>query len=285
MSNENPDHYRFMPRAKGEENEEDTAPRQEEATPERETEETVTLIVEETQEEQYDKPGSAPSGATGSVAPAGTSAVSGNAEPWMDSIGMRLLYGFFSPLLVPTFVTLIIFLLTILAVVVPGGALPYSLTVFGATCLVPFIAIYILMRVGAVKDFLMLDPRERTIPYIIEFLALGGVALFFVFKGANPWMWSIYCGGAAVTLANFLINFRMRISCHCSAMAAMVAALIVINSYGLPQVSLFWWVVAIVFFAGYVGTVAIYYGRHTLWEVLAGYATGFLGVILFSLIH
>lgn len=200
-------------------------------------------------------------------------------------IMMRFLYWVFSPLLVPTYVTLLVFLLSMLALILPGAALPYTLTVFGATCMVPLIAVYVLMRVGALKDFQMYDPRERILPYVIEVLALGGCTLFFFFKGAAPWIWCIYCGATAVALVNFAVNFRLRISNHCSAIAALLAALMVINRSGFPQASLFWWVVGTVIVAGYIGMMAVVYGRHSLREVLAGYATGFLGIILFSLIH
>lgn len=210
-------------------------------------------------------------------------------QPVENEVGnagvLRFLYAVCSPLMVPTYVSLILFLLTILAIVVPGGALAYSLTVFGATCLVPSIANLILLKIGALSSLSMPTARERVVPYIIEFCALGGVTLFFIYKGANPWLWTIYCGATAACLVNFLLNFRIRVSNHCTAMAAFVAALIVINTYGMPQHSLFWWMVGTVFFAGYAGTFALIQGRHTLLEVLAGYATGFLGVILFSLIH
>ena len=198
---------------------------------------------------------------------------------------LRSLYELFSPLTAPTYITLFIFLLSILAVVAPGAALPYTLTVFGATFLVPLITMFVLLRIGAASSFYLWKRKERLSLYLVEILALGGVTIFFVFKGANPWMWSIFCGGAAAALANLIINSWMRVSCHCTAIAAILATFIVINNYGMPQTSLFWWVVGTLCMAGFVGTMAIVYGRHSIWEVLVGYATGFLGIMLFSLIH
>ena len=198
---------------------------------------------------------------------------------------LKVVYALFSPLLVPSYVSLIIFLLSLLAIMAPGAAVPYTLTIFGATCVVPFLTIYVLMKVDAVHNFEIYDARARVVPYIIEFLALGGVTLFLIYKGANSWIWTIYCGATAVALVNFLLNFKIRISNHCSAMGALVAALIVVNRFGYPPASLFWWVIGAVFFAGLVGTVAMTHGRHTVWEVLAGYAMGFLGIILFSMIR
>lgn len=212
-------------------------------------------------------------------------AVADNILPPAYGTVASTVYTLLSPLMVPTYVALFIFLLSILSIIVPGAATSYALTVFGATCIVPLIVIFFLMRIGVVKSLDMLSRRERVLPYLVQFLAFGGVTLFLLFKGANPWIWTIYCGAAATTLVNMAVNIRMRISNHCSATAAAVAALIVINTYGVPQHSLFWWMVGTVFFTGVAGTLAIIKGRHTVWEVISGYVTGFLGVILFSLIH
>ena len=195
------------------------------------------------------------------------------------------IYGFFSPLVVPTIAALFIFLLSLLIVMAPGAALPYTLTVFGATCLLPGTAIYILYKTGFIHTLRLTGRTERIIPYVIEFLVLGAMAIFFICKGGAPWIWTVFCGGAAIALVNMAINFRMRISNHCSSIAALLAVLIVIQTYGLPPFPLFWWVAGTAFFTGVIGSLSIIRGRHTLAEVLAGYATGFLGIILFSLIH
>ena len=196
-----------------------------------------------------------------------------------------IVYNFLSPLLIPTIATLFIFLSSLLSVVVPGAVLPYSLTVFGATFLLPVLTIFVLHKIGIVQSLRLYDRSDRLVPYVIEFLALGAMAIFFIIKGGAPWIWTIFCGGAAIALVNFVINFRIRISNHCSAIAALLATIIVIQMYGLPQKSLFYWAIGISLFTGITGTLSIIKGKHTLWEVMLGYATGFLCIILFSLIH
>ena len=212
-----------------------------------------------------------------------------SASSQIDKIGsgsfMAFIYHFFGPLLIPTYATLLIFQLSILSIMAPSATLPYTLTVFGVTCVLPFVALIILHRIKAIDRFQMPEPSERIVPYVIQFLAFGAITLFFLFKGASPWIWTVYCGAAAISLVNFVINFRIRISNHCSAIAGMLAVLIVIQTMGYPQHNVAWWAIGCVIVAGLVGTGAILIGRHTLWEVLAGYATGFLGIILFSLIR
>lgn len=271
---DNNEHYKYMPKAPGTEPEVPQPTRQAEEPPVTEAAPQPLMEMPEPGRLHIRKQQAA-------------AAVAAEKEPAeeAESAIFPIIYGIFSPVMVPTYVALFVFLLSILAILVPGAATSYTVTVFAISCIVPMVALSILMKTGVVKSFRMLSRRERVVPYIVEFFALGAVALFLIFKGAYAWIWTIYIGAAAVALTNLLINVRMRISNHCSAMGALLASLLVINNYGFPQVSLFWWVVGTLFFAGVVGSIAMTYGRHSLWEVLAGYATGFLGVILFSMIH
>lgn len=277
----NPDHYRFMPRPQGEEEHENKTeiPVISEENPGGEQEVEVISVSAKIP----DAPAPEPEKEEEEKSFLGEEPYEGIA--WMETVPVRCVYNILSPLVIPTVATWFIFTLSLLKVVVPGGEIPYSLTVFAATCVVPLIALYVLFRVGAVKSFQMYRRKERIVPYLLEILALGAVALFFVYKGANPWIWGIFCGATAAALVNFIINFWLRVSNHCSAIAGLLAVLLVIHKYGLPPVSLLWWVIGVVIATGIIGSMAIGSGRHSIWEVLAGYATGFLGVFLFSLIH
>ena len=198
---------------------------------------------------------------------------------------MQLLNFFFSPFLVPTIATWFLFQLSVLHILLPCSTTPYTLTVFGATCVVPGMAIFILLKAGAIRSLQMYSSRERIVPFMLQIIALGAMGLFFLYKGANPWIWTVFCGGAAIGLVNLVLNFFLRVSNHCSAMAALLAVLIVINENGLPQESMLWWLIGVVLCGGISGVIAILAGRHSVWEVMVGYATGFLGIILFSMIH
>lgn len=198
---------------------------------------------------------------------------------------LKFFYDFFNPLLIPAYATILIFELSVLAIIVPKGAPSYTLTVCGATCVIPLFALFILRRLGSISSIGLELKSDRVFPYVIEILALGGMTLFFLFKGASPWIWLIYCGATITVFLNLLINFRLRISCHCSAIAALLAVLIAINGDGIPHASLGWWAIGAVIVAGFIGSGAIILGRHRLSEVVLGYATGFLPIILLTLIR
>ena len=198
---------------------------------------------------------------------------------------LRIIYAFFSPFLAPTIATWWIFSLSVLQIYHPGAGTPYAFTVFGATCIVPVIALLILLKVGAIKTVDILSPKERILPYFLQIVALGAVTFFFIYRGAPAWIWTVFCGAAAVGVVNLILNFFIRVSNHCSAMAGLLAVLLVINSHGMPIHPLMWWAVGVAACGGLAGAFAIIIGRHSVWDVFAGYATGFLCIILFSLIH
>lgn len=279
MSDINPEHLKYMPHSPEEEERVDTL---RDENPEEEVElveEEITIIPEVDEKEALREV----SDDNISGVPESTARCGESWELWQPI--MRGLYDLLSPLTAPTIATIWLFTLSIIRVIAPSAGTAYSITVFGATCLVPLLLYFVLSRIGIVESFSLPQRRQRVYFYIIEFVAFGALTWFFLNKGAAPWVWTLYCGAGVVALANFLINLRFRISNHCSAMAALLAVLIVINRDGVPQHPLLWWVVGTVVAIGYVGTMAMLLGRHSLWEVIAGYATGFLGIILMSLIR
>lgn len=284
---ENPDHYKYMPPAPGEREEHEEAPVVPEAVPEAASEGLPEGLPEGLNSDALGETGSDSVDEDSEAVATRRHTVrhSFDIDGWRESLGLRFLYALMSPLLVPSYATLCLFLLTVLHLVAPGATTPYTLTVLGATGVVPLIVIYVLLRAGLAGGFNLGSRAERVVPYLVYILALGAVTLFFLYKGANPWIWTAFCGGTAAALADLLLNFKWRVSTRCSAMAALFAVLLVIEKSGVALVPMFWWMVGCLFFCGLAGTLAIVVGRHSLREVLMGYATGFLGVILFSLIH
>ena len=68
-------------------------------------------------------------------------------------------------------------------------------------------------------------------------------------------------------------------------MGGLVALMfrVIVSHYALYNMNL--WISAVIIVTGMVMTARVYLGRHTLWQVLAGCANGFLCVYLMSMIH
>lgn len=190
----------------------------------------------------------------------------------------------FSPLLVPTYGMILAAFLTILRY------LPVNLlcTAVGITivitCLIPVSIIMALFRSGMVSDPGLNERKERYLPYGAVVLCYLGCGFFFFKASAPLWLPMFFAGAALATVINVAVNYWWKISAHAAAMGGLVALLfrIVASHYALYNMNL--WLSAVIILAGAVMTARVYLGRHTLWQVLAGCANGFICVYLMSMI-
>ena len=81
-----------------------------------------------------------------------------------------------------------------------------------------------------------------------------------------------------------IVNRWWKISAHAAALGGIVALLfrIVASHYALFNMNV--WLSGAIIVTGMVMTARVYLGRHTLWQVLAGCANGFLCVYLLSML-
>ncbi len=190
----------------------------------------------------------------------------------------------FVPLLMPVYGIILIFSLSFLSYAPFGTKLTFTLIVFGANFLVPMLLVLLLKKMGMIDDIGLNGRKERLIPYIITIVCLGGTGLFLYLKMAPLWVAMFYAGGALAALINLIVNFRWKISAHAAGMAGVVAMLIQVIKEGPSSEGMEWWIVGAIIAAGLLGSARIWLGRHTLMQVLAGSAVGFLSVWTLSLI-
>ena len=197
----------------------------------------------------------------------------------------EILSAVFSPLLVPTYGMVLAAFLTILRML-PSNLLWTAIGItFVITCLVPVSAIVALYRSGVIKDPALNNRTERFIPYGVVVLCYLGCG-FFVYKASAPfWLPMFFAGGALATVISTVVNCWWKISAHAAAMGGLVALVfrIVASHYALFNMNV--WLSGVIIVAGLVMTARVYLSRHTLWQVLAGCANGFLCVYLMSMIN
>ncbi|MDE5795836.1 MAG: phosphatase PAP2 family protein, partial [Muribaculaceae bacterium] len=110
-------------------------------------------------------------------------------------------------------------------------------------------------------------------------------AWFMSLKGAPLWMSMFFIGGAVAGIINLVVNFYWKISAHSAGIAGIVAMLLRIMRDGFPEPSTFSWLIAVILLSGLLGAARVWLGRHTVCQVLAGYAVGFCSVFFITLIH
>lgn len=190
----------------------------------------------------------------------------------------------FVPLLMPVYGILLIFTLSFLSYAPFHTKLVFTLIVFGANFLVPMILVLLLKKLGLINDIGLNGRKERLIPYIITIVCLAGTGLFLYLKSAPVWVAMFYVGGALAGLINLLVNLRWKISAHAAGIAGLVAMLIQVIKEGPSAAGMVWWIAGAIVVAGLLGSARVWLGRHTLMQVLAGSAVGFLCVWSLSLL-
>ncbi len=189
------------------------------------------------------------------------------------------------PLLMPVYGVMLIFGLSILDIAPMPTRVLFTIIVFVFNVLIPMGMVMLLKKAGLVNDIGLNGRKERLLPYIITILCLGATAWFMSLKGAPLWMSMFFIGGAIAGVINLVVNFYWKISAHSAGIAGIVAMLLRIMRDGFPEPSTFSWLIAVILLAGLLGAARVWLGRHTVWQVLAGYAVGFCSVFFITLIH
>lgn len=189
------------------------------------------------------------------------------------------------PLMMPVYGLVMAFGLSILDVAPMGMRVAFTLIVAGIDVAVPMLIIFALKKIGIVEDLGLNGRRERLIPYIIMIICYASTAFFMAFKGAPFWLTMFFTGGALAATVCMAINFRWKISAHSAGIAGIVALLIRIEKDGSPEPELFFWLVLTICLAGLLGSARVWLGRHSVWQVLAGYVVGFCCVFFLTMIN
>lgn len=190
----------------------------------------------------------------------------------------------FVPLLVPVYGVILAFNLTILDIIPSSLKWFYTISIFAIDSIAPFLLIALLKKFGYVSTYGLNGQKERLIPYVLITVAYLGSGYFMAAKGAPIWLTMFFAGGAVAAAINFLINFKWKISAHAASIAGLVALLLHITDDGWGSPLAFPWMIGSMICAGLLGSARVWLGRHTVWQVLAGYAVGFFSVFFMTMI-
>lgn len=203
----------------------------------------------------------------------------------ITDIVANLLSWLLVPLLIPVYGLMLAFGLSILDVAPMGMRIAFTLIVAGICVFVPMALILLLKKMGMIEDVGLNGRQERLIPYIITIICFGVTAWFMAVKGAPLWLSLFFAGGALATVICTVVNFWWKISAHAAGIAGVVALLIRIEKDGSAEPELFFWLILTLLLTGFLGSARVWLGRHTVWQVLAGYAVGFCSVFFLTMIR
>lgn len=143
---------------------------------------------------------------------------------------------------------------------------------------IPCVLVILLKSMGYIKDLALNDRRERLVPYMIASLCMVGTAIFMNYKGAPHWIVYFFMGGAAAGFVSMIVNHWWKISVHAAGVAGLVGMIVYVLMYQYTFPGMMTWLFIALAIAGTVGSARIWLGRHNMWQILAGYAVGFICV-------
>ena len=189
--------------------------------------------------------------------------------------GARFFSSVLSPLLMPTYGSLLVLWTSVLCLLPNGTRVMVLIMVLGITCVHHY---------GSIRDKRLENPQERTIPYAFAILCYLGAAGYLAHIHSPQWFVMFALGGALACLVVLVVNHWWKISAHATGIGGVVAALYQIHIQGLSAFNLFWVFCVTILLAGILGTSRLILKRHTVLQVLAGFAVGFACVDLMMIL-
>lgn len=196
-------------------------------------------------------------------------------KPLRRPLWAQLVSDILSPILVPTYATVLAMWVTPLRSVDPSVRWTVVALVFAITGLIPFAIIAVLVRTGAVSDNAISNRRQRFTPMTIATACYVGAGLFTGALGAPMWMRMFFYGAAAATLLDMIITTRWKISAHTTSMGGLVGMMFWFAVSGMADVNTMILLSIGILLAGTMCSARLLLGRHTMGQVFAGLAMGF----------
>ena len=200
---------------------------------------------------------------------------------------MKAIYSFskflsaaFAPIFLGTYGVILATLLSYLCYSPVKARMIVVAVTFAATCLIPVIGIYLLSKTGAIKDPMLNDRQDRTLPYILCTLCYIALAVYLWMVHSPVWLSMFILGGAISLIVLTVVNRWWKISGHATAMGGLSAMMYYLMASGNSPFDLQWAFFAVILLSGMVCTSRLILNRHTLLQVGAGFLNGFLCVFL-----
>lgn len=185
----------------------------------------------------------------------------------------------FHPLVLPTFgISILLFIPSYIALSIPLTARRLIIgLVFVNTFIAPLLIIFLMKKIGIIKDFSLREKQERIYPTLVS--TLFYLFTYYLFRQANlPSALGYFIAGATfVVLAGFMVSFYWKISFHMLSMGGFTAYLISISLLLGHEMPLL--ILASILISGLLGSARILLNAHTPAQVYAGYITG-AGIML-----
>ena len=144
------------------------------------------------------------------------------------------------------------------------------------TIVSPLVTLIILKKIKLVRDKHLALAQERIYPYITTIIYYI-FAIYLFQKAGVPAVILYYLLGATIAVfLDFLLNFKLKISAHTTAVGGLLAMLLAVSLRW--RIDLSFYIVLAFLVAGIVSTTRLMLQAHKLNEVLLGFLVGFFSM-------
>tara|TARA_Y100000589_G_scaffold132495_1_gene126433 strand:- start:107081 stop:107695 length:615 start_codon:yes stop_codon:yes gene_type:complete len=144
------------------------------------------------------------------------------------------------------------------------------------TIVSPLVTLIILKKIKLVRDKHLALAQERIYPYITTIIYYI-FAIYLFQKAGVPAVILYYLLGATIAVfLDFLLNFKLKISAHTTAVGGLLAMLLAVSLRW--RIDLSFYIVLAFLVAGIVSTARLMLQAHKLNEVLLGFLVGFFSM-------
>lgn len=183
------------------------------------------------------------------------------------------------PFMIPTYATLLFMYGSTFFSFLPDQIREMiALNIAVNTMVIPALLLFLLYKIGVVKDLSLNDRMSRRLPiaitiacYLLAMYLLSGSEIIYVVR-------KFLMVAILALMAVSVVNMWWKISLHLTAMGGFVAMLIILNISKIvyTPVSLAIWIVL----AGALASARLLLGKHTPAQVAAGFSCGFVVCVL-----
>ena len=182
----------------------------------------------------------------------------------------QILSTVFSPIIIPTYCTMIAMWVTPLSILPESIRFIATLVVFGLTALLPTLIIVLLMRMGKVSNLDISNRRQRLLPLMLVLVCYVFCAWYMHHSHAFWWLVMYYVSGCVTNIVVAIISLKWKISAHGAGMGNMAGMLAALMAGGYSLVNMLPWLCTAIILAGVVGSARVILHRHTVAQVVAG---------------
>ncbi len=192
----------------------------------------------------------------------------------------------FSPMLMPTYGIILSLFATYLfyANISPATRLTVIGAVFAATAMIPAIVIYILHRMGIVKDARLNERTDRFLPLGAAMICYCGITVYLMQIHSPDWMLCFMLGAAGAVITLLLVSLKWKISGHATGVGGLCAFVFALYYRNYAIMDSLWLLYASIIVAGLVCTSRLLLERHSPAQIVAGFLNGALWLTFFEII-